>query len=102
MCIYGRVQARSGGLMDGTSRLRRGDEELHHSRRVVLCRVRRGVAGWFSCHYLQASPAAIAAIAGCAVVTGVGAVVNVAAGQGAVAGRSLLVMGAGEAWGCRR
>ena len=30
MCIYGRVQARSGGLMDGTSRLHRGGEELHH------------------------------------------------------------------------
>ena len=30
MCVYGRVQASSGGLMDGTSRLHRGNEEIHH------------------------------------------------------------------------
>ena len=34
-------------------------------------------------------------MAGCAVVTGVGAVVNVAAAQGSVAGRPMLVLGAG-------
>jgi Zn-dependent alcohol dehydrogenase len=95
MCVYGRVQARSGGLMDGTSRLRRGDEEIHHFL-GVSCFAEYAVV---SCRAVVAIPAdipaEIAAIAGCAVVTGVGAVVNVAAGQGSVAGRPMLVLGAG-------
>jgi Zn-dependent alcohol dehydrogenase len=95
MCVFGRVQARSGGLMDGTSRLRRGDEEIHHFL-GVSCFAERAVVSRRAVVALPADiPAAIAAIAGCAVVTGVGAVVNVAAGQGSIAGRPLLVLGAG-------
>ena len=48
MCVYGRVQASSGGLMDGTSRLHRGNEEIHHflgvscfAERAVVSRSRR-------------------------------------------------------------
>jgi Zn-dependent alcohol dehydrogenase len=95
MCIYGRVQARSGGLMDGTSRLRLGDEELHHFL-GVSCFAEYAVVSRRALVPLPAGiPAGIAAIAGCAVVTGVGAVVNVAGAQGSVAGRPMLVMGAG-------
>jgi Zn-dependent alcohol dehydrogenase len=95
MCVYGRLQARSGGLMDGTSRLRRGGEELHHFL-GVSCFAEYAVVSRRALVPLPSGiPAAITAIAGCAVVTGVGAVVNVAAGQGSVAGRPMLVMGAG-------
>jgi Zn-dependent alcohol dehydrogenase len=95
MCVYGRVQARSGGLMDGTSRLHRGDEELHHFL-GVSCFAEYAVVSRRAVVPLPGDiPAAIAAIAGCAVVTGVGAVLNVAAGQGSIAGRPMLVLGAG-------
>jgi Zn-dependent alcohol dehydrogenase len=32
MCVYGRVQARTGGLLDGTSRLHLDGGKLHHAR----------------------------------------------------------------------
>jgi Zn-dependent alcohol dehydrogenase len=95
MCIYGRVQAASGGLMDGTTRLRQGDEDLHHFL-GVSCFAERAVVSRAAVVPLHSDvPAAVAAITGCAVVTGVGAVTNVAAALGSVAGRPLLVMGAG-------
>jgi len=101
MCVFGRVQARSGGLMDGTSRLRSAGrdgapgEQLHHFL-GVSCFAEQAVVSRRAVVPLPAdvSPS-IAAIAGCAVVTGVGAVVNVAAAQGSIAGRPLLVLGAG-------
>ncbi|MGO9659127.1 MAG: zinc-binding dehydrogenase [Acidimicrobiales bacterium] len=95
MCVYGRLQARSGGLMDGTSRLHRGDEEVHHFL-GVSCFAEYAVVSRRAVVPLPADiPAAIAAVAGCAVVTGVGAVVNVAAAHGSIAGRPMLVLGAG-------
>jgi Zn-dependent alcohol dehydrogenase len=95
MCVYGRVQARSGGLMDGTSRLHQGDEKLHHFL-GVSCFAERAVVSRRAVVPLPGDvPAAVAAIVGCAVVTGVGAVVNVAAAPGSVAGRPMLIIGAG-------
>jgi Zn-dependent alcohol dehydrogenase len=95
MCVYGKVQARSGGLMDGTTRLSQGGEELHHFL-GVSCFAERAVVSRRAVVPLPAHvPAAIAAIAGCAVVTGVGAVMNVAAAEGSIAGRPVLVIGAG-------
>ena len=96
MCVFGRVQARSGGLMDGTSRLRSPDGEQVHHFLGVSCFAEQAVVSRRAVVPLpgDVSPA-IAAIAGCAVVTGVGAVVNVAAAQGSIAGRPLLVLGAG-------
>ncbi|RKS77472.1 S-(hydroxymethyl)glutathione dehydrogenase/alcohol dehydrogenase [Motilibacter peucedani] len=96
MCVYGRVQARSGGLMDATSRLSTpAGEQVHHflgvscfAEHVVLSRRAAVVVP-------EEVPSAVAAIAGCAVVTGVGAVLNVASAEGSLAGRSLLVVGAG-------
>ncbi|NAZ87485.1 zinc-binding dehydrogenase [Kineococcus sp. T90] len=95
MCVYGRVQARSGGLLDGTSRLRRGAEELHHFLGVSCFAERAVVSRGAVVALPEDVPAAVAAVAGCAVVTGVGAVVNVAAADGSLAGRSVLVVGAG-------
>ena len=95
MCIYGRVQARSGGLMDGTSRLRQGDETLHHFL-GVSCFAEYAVTSRRAVVPLEDEiPADIAAIAGCAVVTGVGAVLNVASDGRSIAGHALLVLGAG-------
>jgi Zn-dependent alcohol dehydrogenase len=95
MCVYGRLQASTGGLMDGTSRLHRGDEEIHHFL-GVSCFAERAVVSRRAVVPIAVDiPAAVAAVVGCAVVTGVGAVLNVAARQGSIAGRPLLVVGAG-------
>ena len=95
MCVYGRVQASSGGLMDGTSRLHRGNEEIHHFL-GVSCFAERAVVSRRAVVPIAVDiPAPVAAVVGCAVVTGVGAVLNVAAQQGSIAGRPLLVIGAG-------
>ncbi len=94
-CVYGRVQASSGGLMDGTSRLHRGNEEIHHFL-GVSCFAERAVVSRRAVVPIAVDiPAPVAAVVGCAVVTGVGAVLNVAAQQGSIAGRPLLVIGAG-------
>jgi Zn-dependent alcohol dehydrogenase len=95
MCVYGRVQASTGGLMDGTSRLRRGNEELHHFLGVSCFAEQAVVSRRAVVPIADDIPAAVAAVVGCAVVTGVGAVLNVAARQGSIAGRPLLVVGAG-------
>jgi Zn-dependent alcohol dehydrogenase len=92
MCRYGRVQAQTGGLMDGTSRLRRGYEAVHHFL-GVSCFAERAVVSQRAVVKVTADvPAPVAAVAGCAVITGLGAVINVG---GQVAGRSLLIIGAG-------
>jgi Zn-dependent alcohol dehydrogenase len=92
LCIYGRVQATTGGLLDGTSRLSEGDEELHHFL-GVSCFAERVVTSERSVVVVpDGVPPEIAAIAGCAVITGVGAVLNVVENA---AGSPLLVFGAG-------
>ncbi|WP_219415517.1 zinc-binding dehydrogenase [Pseudonocardia nigra] len=92
MCVYGKVQVTSGGLMDGTSRLHRGDEQVHHFLGVSCFAERAVVSQRSVVRVPDGVPPEIAAVTGCAVITGVGAVVNVA---GQVAGRPLLVVGAG-------
>jgi len=92
LCQLGRVQAATGGLLDGTSRLRIGEETAHHFL-GVSCFAERVVVPERSVVGVPADvPASIAAIAGCAVITGVGAVTNAI---GACAGESLLIIGAG-------
>ena len=93
LCRLGRVQATTGGLPDdGTTRLRLDGREVHHLM-GVSCFAERVVVSAKSVVEVPAGvPAHIAAIAGCAVITGVGAVLNVV---GECAGRSLLVLGAG-------
>ena len=92
MCIYGRVQARSGGLLDGTSRLHLDGGPLHHFLGVSCFAERAVVSQRAVVKVPDGVPPEIAAVTGCAVITGVGAVVNVA---GQVAGKPLVVIGAG-------
>ncbi|MEU6264537.1 zinc-binding dehydrogenase [Saccharopolyspora shandongensis] len=92
LCALGKVQAGSGGLLDGTSRLGLNGEKIHHLM-GVSCFAEKCVVSERSVVAIDPSvPPAIAAITGCAVVTGVGAALNVmkdAAGEGVV------VIGAG-------
>jgi Zn-dependent alcohol dehydrogenase len=97
LCVLGRVQATTGGLLDGTSRLSESrpgepDEQLHHFL-GVSCFAERVVTSERSVVVVPdgVSPE-IAAIAGCAVITGVGAVLNVVDDA---AGRPMAIFGAG-------
>jgi S-(hydroxymethyl)glutathione dehydrogenase/alcohol dehydrogenase len=92
LCASGRVQVTTGGLLDGTSRLRVGGETLHHFLGVSCFAERVVVSERAVVPVPDGVPAEIAAITGCAVVTGVGAVLNVV--QRAVA-RGIVVFGVG-------
>src|SRR5215213_3309937 len=93
MCELGRVQAITGGLPDdGTTRLRLDGREVHHLM-GVSCFAERVVVSEKSVVKVPDSiPSPIAAITGCAVITGVGAVLNVVSD---CVGRALLIIGAG-------
>jgi Zn-dependent alcohol dehydrogenase len=93
LCDLGRVQAATGGLPDGTSRLSfPGGGELHHLM-GVSCFAERVVVNENAAVVVpDGVPPEIAAISACAVITGVGAVLNVVE---FAAGRPLLVIGAG-------
>ncbi|MEU6662017.1 alcohol dehydrogenase catalytic domain-containing protein [Streptomyces sp. NPDC046821] len=92
LCAVGRVHATSGGLLDGTSRLNLNGEKVHHLM-GVSCFAERCVVSERSLVAIDPTvPPEIAAITGCAVVTGAGTALNVmpdAAGDGVV------VIGAG-------
>jgi Zn-dependent alcohol dehydrogenase len=93
MCELGRVQATTGGLPDdGTTRLRLDGREVHHLMGVSSFAEHVVVSEKSVVAVPDGVPPRIAAITGCAVITGVGAVLNVV---GECAGRSLLVLGAG-------
>jgi Zn-dependent alcohol dehydrogenase len=92
LCRFGPLQASTGGLPDGTSRLSRDGEKLHHFLGVSCFADRVVVSERSVVPVPDGVPPHIAAIAGCAVITGVGAVFNAV---GECAGRSLLVLGAG-------
>jgi len=82
----------TGRLLDGTSRLHRGDEEIKHFL-GVSCFAERAVVPEQGCIAIPKEiPLEVAALVGCAVMTGVGAVVNTAR---VGAGNSVLVIGAG-------
>jgi S-(hydroxymethyl)glutathione dehydrogenase/alcohol dehydrogenase len=93
LCKLGAVQATTGGLPDdGTTRLRLDGRPVHHLM-GVSCFAERVVVSEKSVVPVPAGvPPRIAAITGCAVITGVGAVLNVI---GECAGQALLVLGAG-------
>jgi Zn-dependent alcohol dehydrogenase len=92
MCELGRLQASTGGLLDGTSRLSLSGDPIHHFL-GVSCFAERVVVSERSVVAIPPEvPAEVAAIAGCAVITGIGAVLNVVADG---TGRPLLVLGAG-------
>lgn len=92
MCEFGPVQAASGGLLDGTSRLSKDGETIHHLLGVSCFAEQVVVPERSVVRVPDDVPAEIAAIAGCAVITGVGAVLNVI---GACLGDAVVVIGAG-------
>src|SRR5918997_3190825 len=92
LCQFGRVLATTNGLMDGTTRLHHGEERIHHLM-GVSCFAERVVVSETSVLPLpDGVPLEIAAISACAVITGVGAVLNVV--QRAV-GQPLAIFGTG-------
>ncbi|HEV7623340.1 MAG TPA: alcohol dehydrogenase catalytic domain-containing protein, partial [Amnibacterium sp.] len=92
LCRFGRVFATTNGLFDGTTRLHRGDERIHHLMGVSCFAERVVVSATSTVPVPDGVPPAIAAVAACAVVTGVGAVLNAVTDA---AGRPLAVYGAG-------
>jgi Zn-dependent alcohol dehydrogenase len=92
LCRFGRVLAATNGLMDGSSRLRAGSETVHHLMGVSCFAERVVVSETSVVRVPDGVPAEVAAIAACAVITGVGAALNVVHGA---AGRPLGVLGAG-------
>jgi len=93
LCQSGAIHAASGGLQDGTSRLSRpGGSTVHHLM-GVSCFADHAIVSERAVVPIPAGvPADVAAITGCAVITGVGTVLNAI---GPCAGRSLVVLGAG-------
>lgn len=92
LCRLGKVQAQSGGLPDGTSRLRRGSETVHHFLGVSCFADQVVVAEDAVVPVPEGVPAEIAAISSCAVITGLGATLNAVKDA---AGRPLVIVGAG-------
>ena len=76
LCRFGRVLATTNGLMDGTTRLHPGDERIHHLMGVSCFAERVVVSETSVVPVPDGVPPEIAAISACAVVTGVGAVLN--------------------------
>jgi Zn-dependent alcohol dehydrogenase len=92
LCVLGRVQGSTGGLPDGTSRLSLNGNKVHHLM-GVSCFAEECVVSEQSAIKIPAEvPPEIAAIVGCAVVTGVGAALNL---MNEATGDAVLVMGAG-------
>ncbi len=92
MCEFGPVQARSGGLLDGTSRMSSHGETVHHLLGVSCFSERVVVPERSVVRVPDDIPPEVAAIAGCAVITGVGVVRNVI---GACLGDPVVILGAG-------
>jgi Zn-dependent alcohol dehydrogenase len=93
LCQSGAIHAASGGLQDGTTRLRRaGGDRVHHLM-GVSCFAEYAVVSERAVVPVPADvPPEVAAITGCAVITGVGTVLNAV---GRCAGQGLAVFGAG-------
>ncbi|NBE95149.1 zinc-binding dehydrogenase [Nonomuraea sp. KC401] len=92
LCVLGRVQGTTGGLPDGTTRLSAGGETVHHLM-GVSCFAERCVVSDRSVVVIPKDVSAeVAAIVGCAVVTGVGAVLNV---MSTATAEPVVVIGAG-------
>ncbi len=92
LCSTSGAMAARGVLRDGTSRLRRGDQTLHHFNAVSCFSDYVVVPQEGAVKIPQNIPVEIAALLGCAVVTGVGAVERTA---GVRPGESVAVIGCG-------
>ncbi|RAH96779.1 alcohol dehydrogenase [Acuticoccus sediminis] len=91
LCEVGIGMLKSGTMVDGTTRLRKGDEVIHHM--VVSSFAEQAVVpARCATRIPEAMPMDVAALIGCAVLTGTGAVFN----TGAVRpGDTMLVVGSG-------
>jgi S-(hydroxymethyl)glutathione dehydrogenase/alcohol dehydrogenase len=93
LCQSGAIHAASGGLQDGTTRLHRPDGTTVHHLMGVSCFAEYAIVSERAVVPIPPGvPADIAAITGCAVITGVGTVLNAI---GPCVGQSLVVFGAG-------
>jgi Zn-dependent alcohol dehydrogenase len=92
LCVQGRVHAESNGLLRGGTRLSLDGEPVHHLM-GVSCFAEACVVSQESVIKVPADiPSEIAAIVGCAVITGMGVVLNRMSGA---AGQGVLIIGAG-------
>jgi Zn-dependent alcohol dehydrogenase len=93
LCTAASVPRATGGLLDGTSRISLADGSPVHHFLGVSCFAEYCVVAAESVIRVPAGiPAPVAALAGCAVITGAGAVLNL---MGHGAGQGVLVLGAG-------
>ena len=96
LCPAIRVPVATGGLLDGTSRLSLADGRPAHHFLGVSCFADYCVVAQESVVKIPPqTPSRIAAVAGCAVVTGVGAVLNLMGAGTVQPGQGVLVIGAG-------
>jgi Zn-dependent alcohol dehydrogenase len=95
LCSAIKAAVSGGGLLDGTSRLSLTDGSVVHHLLGVSCFAEHCVVGQESVVKIPPGiPPRIAALVGCAVVTGVGAALNVM-GPAAAPGVGVLIIGAG-------
>jgi Zn-dependent alcohol dehydrogenase len=92
LCRFGRIQAQTGGLPDGTSRLHQRGSTVHHFLGVSCFADQVVVSENSVVPVPDGVPAEIAAISSCAVITGLGATLNAVRDA---AGRPLVVIGTG-------
>jgi Zn-dependent alcohol dehydrogenase len=92
LCEAAGVQAASGGLLDGTTRLHADGAPVHHLLGVSCFAEYCVVSERAVVSVPPGIPSEIAAITGCAVITGVGAVLNAV---GRCAGDGIVIFGAG-------
>lgn len=92
LCRIGQLARERGGLLDGTSRLRQGDTEFRHFL-GVSCFAEKCVVAEQSLLPIPAGISAeVGAMVGCAVITGIGVVLNVVR---EATGEPVLIIGAG-------
>ncbi|WP_062437385.1 alcohol dehydrogenase catalytic domain-containing protein [Herbidospora daliensis] len=92
LCEAAGIMVGSGGLLDGTTRLSADGEKVHHLLGVSCFAEYAVVSERAVVPVPDGVPPEIAAIAGCAVITGVGAVLNAI---GECAGDGVVIFGAG-------
>ena len=92
LCPLGATHAQSNGLIRGGTRLTHAGADVHHLM-GVSCFAEEAIVSAESLIAIPKDiPTSIAAIMGCAIITGVGTVIN---GMGGAAGESVLIIGAG-------
>lgn len=92
LCSLGTIHAQANGLIRGGTRLKSEGADVHHLM-GVSCFAEEAIVSAESLIVIPKNiPTSIAAIMGCAVITGIGTVIN---GMSGAAGESVLIVGAG-------